>query len=166
MSSSEKPPAPIAGEPLIEYGPDDPRLLADILEREGIDPATVEAVGKLSEAFETAEAARGHLYQFHRMTGTADFQAGEAAEMLRSAGHADLADRVAAELVGRNILAGRWTFQVVEEYDDGYFSTFRELDDEAVRLVAGHRHLYEAGLKRERRTPGDPSHTPTPEGGA
>lgn len=142
---------------------DDPRLADDILEREGLDPATVEAVGKLSEAFEAAEVARGHLYAFHRLSGRADFFAGDAVDLLRKAGHTDLADRVETELVGRNVLPGRWTFQIVEDYDDGYFALFRELDQEAIALCNGHRHLFEAGLKRERRTPAEHGHDRTPE---
>ena len=39
---------------------------------EGLDDATVEALGKLSEALEVVEDARGHLYGFHRLTGMAD----------------------------------------------------------------------------------------------
>ena len=142
---------------------DDPRLSDDILRTEGLDEATVEAVGKLSEAFEAAEVARGHLYSFHRLSGRADFFAGDAVELLRKAGHTELADRVESELVGRNVLPGRWTFQIVEEYDDGYFKLFRELDEEAVALCNGHRHLFEAGLKRDRRTPSRPGHDLTPD---
>lgn len=36
---------------------------------DGVDEATVEAVGKLTEALETVERARGHLYSFHQLTG-------------------------------------------------------------------------------------------------
>ena len=43
---------------------------------EGVDDATVEALGKLSEALEVVEDARGHLYGFHRLTGTADLALG------------------------------------------------------------------------------------------
>ncbi|MCM6775390.1 hypothetical protein NDR87_16065 [Nocardia sp. CDC159] len=84
------------------------------------DPATVEAVGKLTEALEIVEVARGHLYAFHRSTGTADFAVERAARSLRAAGHSELADRLDAELVGRNVLPGRWTFQVVEDYENTY----------------------------------------------
>src|SRR5262245_44145695 len=87
---------------------------------EGVDDATVEALGKLSEALEVVEDARGSLYRFHRLTGMADLTLGDAVDLLRSAGHAELADLLDAELLGRNVLEGRWTFQVVEEYDDGY----------------------------------------------
>ncbi|WP_370246670.1 hypothetical protein [Nocardioides sp.] len=140
----------------------DPRLDPDVLTREGLSEQTVAAVGKLSEAFETVEAARGHLYQFHRLSGRADLLAGEAVEELREAGHADLADRLDRELIGLNVLAGRWTFQIVEEYDDGYYATFRGFDEESLGLVNGHRHLFEAGLKRERRTEGRAGHEADP----
>ena len=89
---------------------------------EGIDDATVAALGKLSEALEVVEEARGHLYAFHRRCGTADLTLGEAVDALRDAGRAALADHVERELVGRNVLEGRWSFQVVEEYDDTYYS--------------------------------------------
>ncbi|MFL6023771.1 MAG: hypothetical protein ACJ72O_10575 [Marmoricola sp.] len=140
----------------------DERLDPDILEREGLDAATVQAVGKVSEARETVEVARGLLYQFHRMTGTADFQLGEAARLLRKAGHDDLADEVETEMVGRNVLPGRWTFQVVEGYDETYYEPLRDLQRRSLDLVNGHAHLFEAGLKRERRTTGEPGHEAEP----
>ena len=129
----------------------------------GVDDATVEALGKLSEALEVVEEARGLLYAFHRRCGTADLTLGEAVDQLRAAGHTDLADRLDRDLVGRNILHGRWSFQVVEEYDDGYYALFRELEQAArVELVAGRRHLFEAEMKEDRRTDGLPGHEATP----
>lgn len=129
----------------------------------GRDSATVEAVGKLSEALETIEEARGHLYAFHRLTGTADFAVGEAADMLDGAGHGELATRLREELVGRNVLPGRWTFQIVEDYDVGYYATIRGLEA-TVRedLMGGQRHVYEAELKAERRTSGRSGHEAAP----
>ena len=130
---------------------------------DGVDDATVEALGKVSEALEAVEVARGHLYAFHRLSGTADLTLGEGVDQLREAGHDALADRIQRELVGRNVLDGRWTFQVVEEYDDGYYAAFRELERLARdQLVGGRRHLYEAEMKEERRTPGEPGHEAQP----
>lgn len=129
----------------------------------GVDDATVGALGKLSEALETCERARGHLYSFHQLTGSADIQLGEAVESLRAAGHVGLADRLTDELVGRNVLAGRWTFQIVEEYDDTYWSVFRGLEQLARdELAEGRRHLYEARLKQAERTIGRQHHEATP----
>lgn len=143
--------------------PADPRLDPDILEREGLDEATVAAVGKLSEAMETIEVARGHLFAFHQLSGHADFQVGEAVKMLREAGHGELAADLARELVGRNVLPGRWTFQVIEDYDETYYQPFREFDRRARELTHGMKHLFEAGLKRTRRTAGEEGHEATPE---
>lgn len=123
---------------------------------------TAEAVGTLSEAFEYVERARGHLYSFHQLTGRADLLVGEAAEQLRAAGHDELADELETELVGRNVLDGRWTFQVVEEYDDTYYEFFRSLVDRSRQLTAGERHLHEARMKQHRRTRGHPDHDADP----
>jgi hypothetical protein len=134
---------------------------------DGVSDDTVEALGKLSEALEAVEEARGSLYAFHRLSGHADLQAGEAADMLRDAGHGELADRIETELVGRNVVEGRWTFQLVEEYDDGYYSTFRGLERDARdALVEGRPHLFEAEMKEDRRTHGRRHHEATPVDGA
>jgi hypothetical protein len=130
---------------------------------DGVSDATVEAVGRLTEALETCERARGHLYAFHQLTGESDFKVGDAVDLLRAAGHGELADTIATELVGRNVLPGRWTFQVVEEYDDGYWSVFRQLEQQSRNeLLGGRRHLAEAALKEERRTHGAAGHEAIP----
>lgn len=127
------------------------------------DAATVEAVGKLTEALETTERARGHLYSFHQLTGSADLELGEAVQLLRDAGHADLADAIQRDLVGRNVIHGRWTFQVVEDYDDGYWSAFRQTERRVRELLTdGRRHLFEAGMKEDRRTHGHHDHAARP----
>jgi hypothetical protein len=131
---------------------------------EGVSDETVEAVGKLSEGFEYIERARGHLYTFHQLMGRADFLVEEAADKLRDAGHAEFADKLARDLVGRNVLDGRWTFQVVEEFDDTYYEFFRSVERESRELTGGVRHLYEARMKEERRTRGHRDHTADPQG--
>ena len=139
-------------------GPDDAHLRPD-----GLDDRTVEALGKLSEALETVEEARGHLYAFHRRCGTADLALGEAVDLLREAGHDAIADAVETDLVGRNILEGRWSFQVVEEYDAGYYAAFKEHEQSARNeLVGGRPHLFEAEMKEDRRTYGRRHHEATP----
>lgn len=130
---------------------------------DGVDDLTVEALGNISEALEAVEVARGHLYAFHRMSGTADLTLGKGVAQLREAGHTELADRLETELVGRNVLHGRWTFQIVEEYDDGYYALFHDLERAARdALVGGRRHLYEAEMKEDRRTHGRPGHEREP----
>ncbi|HYI32121.1 MAG TPA: hypothetical protein VEX88_01525 [Glaciibacter sp.] len=129
----------------------------------GTSDATVEALGKLSEAFEVIEHARGYLYAFHRLTGTADLAIGEAVDLLREAGHSVLADRVDREIVGRNVIEGRWTFQIVEDYDDNYYAAVKAMEKRARdELVEGKRHLYEAEMKEDRRTHGRRHHEALP----
>ncbi|GAA0283047.1 hypothetical protein [Cryptosporangium japonicum] len=129
----------------------------------GVGDETVAAVGKLSEALETIEQARGHLYALHQLTGHADLMLDEATELLRKAGHDGLAERVGTELIGRNLIEGRWTFQIVEEFDDGYYAAFRGLEADARNeLLAGRRHVFESEMKEKRRTHGRRHHEARP----
>ena len=130
---------------------------------DGVDDLTVAAVGKVTEALETTERARGALFSFHQLTGSADLQLEEAVELLRHGGHDDLADRIQTELTGRNVLPGRWTFQVIEQYEETYYRPFQAVE-RAVRdqLVQGRRHIYEAEMKEDRRTHGRPGHEARP----
>ena len=130
----------------------------------GASDATVEAAGKLSEALEWVERARGRLYDFHQMLGRADLLAQDAGDLLEKAGHPELADHLRQEVIGRNVLYGRWTFQIVEEFDDGYWSAFRE-GDRRVRdeLLDGKRHIFESEMKDREITPGHPDHLRRPD---
>ncbi|MFI8324104.1 hypothetical protein [Streptomyces sp. NPDC085529] len=129
------------------------------------DAPTVDALGSLSKALETAERARGHLYGFHQLTGTADFELDRAVRLLREAGHHAWADRVETEILGRNVMPGHWTYQIVDAYNETYYEPFRQLERTAVAALSGGReHRFEARLQRERRTPGHPDHAPA--GGA
>ena len=133
---------------------------------DGVDDATVEAVGKASEALEWIERARGRLYDFHQMMGHADLLMGEAADALAEAGHVEVADRLRTEVVGRNVIEGRWTFQVVEEFDDTYWGPVRELERDVRQLTGGVRHVFESEMKEERRTHGRRHHEQRPDPGA
>ncbi|HLU30078.1 MAG TPA: hypothetical protein VKZ65_16725 [Glycomyces sp.] len=144
--------APHEGDPRLSDGP----------WRAELDDRTVEAVGALTEALETVEVARGHLYAFHQLTGSADFKLEHAVELLESAGHRRLAERLSQELIGRNVLPGRWTFQVVEDYEETYYTVFRRFEREARELTRGLPHVHEADLKRRRRSVGEPGHEAAP----
>lgn len=130
---------------------------------DGVTDATIDALGKLSAALETAEQARGNLYAFHQLSGSADMKLQDALAALREAGHDTVATRITQEVLGRNVIAGRWTFQIVEDYDDNYWSIFRAAEKNARdELAAGRRHLYEARLKQDERTCGLSGHEATP----
>lgn len=130
---------------------------------DALDDSTVEALGLLSEAVEWIERARGHLYEFHQLTGHADEVLGHAADALVAAGHGHWGQAIRDELVGRNVLDGRWTFQVVDEYDDTYWSPMRTMRSDVERdLAGGRRHVHEMRLKERRRTHGRRHHEASP----
>ena len=133
------------------------------LRPEGVSDEAVAAAGKMSEALESLERARGHLYSFHQLIGKADLELDEVLELLRACGEEELAERVRTDLLGRNVVPGRWTFQLVEEFDATYWEVFRE-HERAVReaLVGGRRHVYESEMKERRRTHGRPGHESRP----
>ncbi len=130
---------------------------------DGVDDATVKAVGKFSEGYEYLIRARGHLYSLHQLIGRADILFGEAAEMLETAGHKDLGQWLGKEIVGRNVLDGRWTFQMVEEFDHTYYEPVT-VAEKIIRdgLMAGRYHVYESEMKEARRKSGRPGHERRP----
>ena len=130
---------------------------------EGVTDETVEAVGKLSAALDHVEDARGHLYAFHRLMGSAESTMEEAEALMREAGHTDLADAMDRDLLGQNPLPGMWSFQMVEEYDDGFYARARGLHQRALdELMDGKRHVFEAEMKELRRTRGRTGHEARP----
>lgn len=144
-----------------EGGPDRPD--AAHLPPPGTPDAVVEAVGGVTAAFEVVEHARGMLYAFHRLIGRADAELADALDRLAEAGHPDVADELRAEVIGRNVLEGRWSFQVVEDFDAGYYRTFADAERRTRdRLTAGRRHVYESQLKERNRTHGRPGHESRP----
>jgi hypothetical protein len=131
---------------------------------DGVSDATVEALGKLSAALDHVEDARGHLYAFHRLMGSAESTLEEATTMVRDAGHHDIADALDRAVLGRNPLPGMWSFQMVEAFDDGFYAAVKGLHQRMLdELVEGKRHLFEAEMKELRRTRGEEGHEKTPE---
>ena len=113
---------------------------------------TVDAVGKATEALEYIERARGHLYAFHQLIGRADFLFEESAIQLARAGHREEAMALWRNVVGRDVLQGRWTFEIVEGFDDDYYESARaEVMALEQHLVQGRRHAHEESLRRRRR---------------
>ena len=123
---------------------------------DGVDDATVEALGKLGAALETAEDARGHLYSFHRLCGRADLDLQDALGALRDAGHGTIADTVSEVLVGRAVVDELWSFQLVERYDAQYLDVFR-VSEQATRNAVGvaDPHLAEAEMKAHEQSVGE-----------
>lgn len=140
-------------------------LLAD-RRPSGASDETVTALGKITEAMETTERARGRLYDFHQLTGHADEQFNEGADLLEAAGHPSEAAALRQAIVGRNVLEGRWTFQVVEEYDATYWMAIRTFERELRdALLAGRYHVFESEMKDRSRSVGVRHHESRPRSG-
>jgi len=91
------------------------------------------------------------------LCGTADLTLQEAVRMLRDAGHAQLADQLEQVVVGRDVIAGMWSFQLVESYDDGYWSVFRDAEAHARQVLRGaERHLFEAEMQHREQASTEP----------
>ncbi|MFF2957262.1 hypothetical protein ACFVVU_38750 [Kitasatospora sp. NPDC057965] len=118
----------------------------------GVDDATVEALGMLSKALEYTERARGQLYAVHQMTGGADRMLAEAVGTLRRAGHGEQADGVERELLGRDVVPGMWTHQLIEAYDETYYRVFTAVKRVRQDLAAGRRHSAEAEMQHAARS--------------
>lgn len=130
---------------------------------EHVTDDTVVGVARLTEALETIERARGALYEFHQLVGQADAMLDEAAARLESGGHPEQAELVRKDLVGRNVIEGRWTFQIVEDFDDHYWDLFRHIERNVRnRLLEGRRHVLESELKEQRRSAGRRHHEARP----
>ena len=144
-------------------GPDHDRPAPEHRRPEGVSDETVEALGKFSAAMDHVEDARGHLFAFHRLMGSAESTMEEAYDHLRAAGHDDLADDLDRDVLGANPIPGMWSFQMVEAFDDGFYARAKALHQRALdELVEGQRHVFEAEMKELRRTRGRDGHEARP----
>lgn len=144
-------------------GPDHDRPAPEHRRPEGVSDETIEALGKFSAAMDHVEDARGHLFAFHRLMGSAESTMEEAYDHLRTAGHDDLADDLDRDVLGANPIPGMWSFQMVEAFDDGFYARAKDLHQRALdELVDGQRHVFEAEMKELRRTRGRDGHEARP----
>ncbi|MFD7591104.1 hypothetical protein ACFV84_37345 [Kitasatospora sp. NPDC059811] len=55
--------------------------------------------------------------------------------------------------MGRDVLPGMWTYQVVEAYDDTNYRVLEQAEEQVRReLAAGRRHLWEAEMQHAARS--------------
>ncbi|MDP9335617.1 MAG: hypothetical protein M3Q30_20235 [Actinomycetota bacterium] len=112
----------------------------------------MDTVGKATEALEYVEQARGHLYAFHQLIGRADVPFEDSAVRLAEAEHRDETAPLWRSLVGRDVLERRWTFEIVEQFDDDYYDVARfQVAHLEQACVGGRRHAHEEELRRQRR---------------
>ena len=112
----------------------------------------VRVVHDLTLALEFVDRARGHLLAFHHLIGHADNALDDVLQGLDEAARADLAALVRRELVGRDVLFDRWTYELLDEFDDGFWAAWRETEQRVrAELTGGRRHVHESALQKRRR---------------
>jgi hypothetical protein len=117
-----------------------------------------EALHQLELGVEHLHRAHGHLVSFHHDTGRAMNHLDRARELMRETGHDWVADRLRDEHLPRGVVsdclpeetAGRWSYDVLEEFQDSFLAEVVQFD-EAVRerLAGGRRHISERDQERE-----------------
>jgi hypothetical protein len=120
---------------------------------DAIDEASLVAAHRLEVATEWIERSFGALLDAHHAAGHGQEMLLEAADLLDEAGHGELAALVRSDAACKDAAAGRWTYQIVDEFRSHLLEPVRRVE-ERVRadLTGGVRHRYEARMKRD--TPG------------
>jgi hypothetical protein len=117
--------------------------------RERLGLAEIRAAHQVEVATEWMERAFGALLDAHHAVGHGQGLLLEAADALDGAGHPELAGRARQEAAARDAVAGRWTYQMVDEFRAHLLAPVRALDEEVRRRLAGGlRHRFEAMQKR------------------
>lgn len=117
-----------------------------------------EAVHEVELSIEHLHRAHGQLVAFHHNTGRAIDHLAVAEDLLRDCGHPDLADRLREEFLPRGVLdsgnsaaaAGRWSYDILEDFQDEFLSEFVAFGEDVRDSVAGGiRHPVERKRKRD-----------------
>ena len=93
-----------------------------------LSDAELEALHEAQLGIEYVERARGALLEFHHHLGRAMNRMADAERHLREAGHEGLADELRDEHLPAGAIDDRWTFELVEEFSDGFFSDVTDFE--------------------------------------
>ena len=114
------------------------------------DDPTVEALHRVELGLEWFHRAHGHLVAFHHNTGHAMDHFAAAEELLRDQGEDELADDLRDEFLPCGVLGDRWSYDVLETFQDGLLDDAESFEKRARhRLADGDRHVAERQQERE-----------------
>ncbi|PSP86233.1 hypothetical protein BRC83_00760 [Halobacteriales archaeon QS_1_68_17] len=118
---------------------------ADLGERER------EALHQVELGTEWLHRAHGHLVAFHHNTGHAMDHLAEAERLFRECGRTDIADAIRDQYLPRGVIdEDRWSYDVLECFQEGFLDELTAFEREARREVAdGQRHVAERVQERE-----------------
>lgn len=114
----------------------------------GLTAEVREAMDAVEVACEWVERAFGSLLDAHHRTGRAQILLLEAADAMESLGRADHAARI-REVAARDVLPGRWTYRMVDEYRSLLIEPVRAMEEDVrADMTGGLRHVHEIDLRR------------------
>lgn len=107
------------------------------------------ALHELQLGIEYVHRAYGNLLEFHHELGHAMDRIGDAEDELREAGHGELADRLRDDHLPAGAISGRWTYELVEEFSDGFLEDVDAFEGEVrEELADGVGHVTERRQQR------------------
>lgn len=119
----------------------------DLTERER------QALHEVELGVENLHRAHGHLVSFHHSTGRAMDHLSVAEELLREAGHDRLANRLRDDHLPRGVVppcdgddptAGRWSYDILENFQETFLDDVVAFGDQVQETVAdGRQHVTE-----------------------
>ncbi|MEQ8835162.1 MAG: hypothetical protein RIB67_12060 [Miltoncostaeaceae bacterium] len=120
----------------------------------GLPPEVREAMDAVEVACEWVERAFGSLLDAHHRTGRAQILLLEAADAMEAVGQDAHAARI-REVAARDVLPGRWTYRMVDEFRAMMIEPVRAME-EAIRsdVTGGVRHVHEMDMRRRTREHG------------
>lgn len=112
--------------------------------------AARDALHSVELGLEWLQRAHGNLLEFHHGIGHGMNHLDDAEAKLRDCGHEELADRLRDDYLPRGPIDGRWTYELVEDFEAEFLDDLAELDRRAHEAIAdGERHLAEQHQRRE-----------------
>lgn len=124
---------------------------------DSLSDAELEGLHEVEQAIEHLRRAHGHLIAFHHSIGRGMNHMAAAEPHLREAGYGDLADEIRDEHLPRGVIEGRrpgghgrWTYDVLETYEEVFLEDVAAFGEEVTETVAdGLRHAHERRQERE-----------------
>lgn len=115
-----------------------------------LDSTDIQALHELQLGMEKFKMAHGNLVEFHHNIGSGMEHYRRAMEMLEDS-HPELAEEIAPELA-RGVVEGRWSWSIVEEFEEFFMENVREANNEVRdELADGEEHINEFMMEERRR---------------
>ncbi|MFC7020162.1 MULTISPECIES: hypothetical protein [Haloarcula] len=109
----------------------------------------VDALHSVELGLEWLRRAHGNLIEFHHATGHAMDHLDDAEPVLRACGYDDLADRLRTDLLPSGAVDERWTYDLLETFEDGLLDDVQQFERQASEDIAdGDSHVAERRQER------------------